>query len=143
MGTDAKPAQAKLTQLINKLPAKAPQYLQSDYKAFVTKANTLLSDLNTLVSAEDKSAQDRKNYPTKKQELVALKKKINDAVTDQQGKVSDLLKEIKPLNSSAAGMLDTLKGKTSKEEAALNTAIMQFALALQPLSGLEAPPQVD
>jgi ElaB/YqjD/DUF883 family membrane-anchored ribosome-binding protein len=143
MGTDAKPAQAKLSQLINKLPAKAPPYLQSDYKGFVTKANQLLSDLNELASAEEKAARDRGDYPAKKQALADLRKKINDAVTDQKSKVTELVKEIRPLNAAASGMLDTLKNKTSKEETALSTAIFQFVNSLQQLSGLEAPAPVD
>jgi len=143
MGTDAKPAQAKLSQLINKLPAKAPPYLQSDYKNLVNKANQLLSDLNELISAEDKSARDRGDYPAKKQALADLRKKINDAATDQKSKVSELIKEVRPLNVAASGMLDTLKNKTSKEETALSTAILQFANSVQQLSGLEAPAPVD
>jgi hypothetical protein len=143
MGTDAKPAQAKLKAMRGKLPAKAPQYLQSDYKMFITKADDFMNDLNTLVTSEGLTTSSRDDYSKKKQALADLKKKINDAVKVQQAKVTDLFNEISPLNKSVNSMLDTLKDKKSKEETALSDAIVQFVTTLQTISNLEAPPAVD
>jgi len=143
MATDAKSAQDKVKPLESKLPAKAPQYLQANYKTFKGLADGFVSDLDALVKSVDASAADRKDYPGKKKVLADLKQKINDAASNQKNQVTALLKEIGPLNKSASALLDVLKDKKAKEETELSSAIFKFAGALQSISGLEAPPAVD
>jgi hypothetical protein len=140
---DAKTAQTKVNGLRSKLPAKAPQYLQADYKTFIGLADGFTNDLDTLVKSEDGTKSSRDDYPGKKAALADLKKKINDAVKVQQSKVSELLKEIAPLNKSAGKLLDVLKDKKGKDETDLSSAIFKFTAALQSITGLEAPDAVD
>ena len=143
MATDAKSAQDKVKPLESKLPAKAPQYLQADYKTFKALADGFVNDLDALVKSVNGSATDRKDYPGKKKALADLKQKINDAASGQKSQVTALLKEIGAINKSASALLDTLKDKKAKEETDLSSAIFKFTGALQSISGLEAPEQVD
>ena len=143
MATEAKPAQTKLKGLRGRLPAKAPQYLQSDYKTFIANTDDSMNNLNALVTSEDSTAQSRTDYSSKKQALAELKKKVNDAAKVQKDEVAEILGDVSPLNKAASKLLDELKDKKGKDEIALSTAIFQATAALQTISGLEAPSPVD
>jgi hypothetical protein len=144
MPTDGPAMVTKLKGLRNKLPAKAPQYLQTDYANFLKKADFFMTVVQRF-AADGPTAKDLADFKTKQQDLAKvkdqiakLKEQINSAVKEQQSDLKDLHQVEREVLKMQNDLQDTLKGKKAKEETDLSNAISKFGIAAEEAGGLTA-----
>ncbi len=136
---DAKWALDRLTPLRGKLPRSVPQYLQSDYADFTKKVDALIAALKS-VGSGDQIQKDQTTYNNKKKELDELKRKVNNAIGDQQSKISDIRNSISDINKSGTKLNGILKDKKEKAEQDLMKNISSFASNAQMIIVAIEPP---
>jgi|NGEPerStandDraft_6_1074524.scaffolds.fasta_scaffold07754_3 hypothetical protein len=144
MGKDAKSALATLKTPYQSLPKKAPPYLQKDWDDFVKASDTYMTELARVIDPPDIS-QSRTIYVTKKAELTALRKKINDSVDKQAAALANVRSAMADILKSANKIGGIVKDKTNEPQStALGKAIMAFApLAQRESQGVESPQKVE
>jgi hypothetical protein len=144
MASEPKAAHAAIKPHYDKLPAKAPPYLQADWTKFRADADKLMAALLGAAEPAD-IVKKRAEYTAKKAELAALKAKIGESVTKQKDEITKARTALRGLIATGNAIGQVVKDKTNEPaSAAIGRGIMMFAAnAQKELGGLKEPASPD
>lgn len=144
MAKDAKTAATTLKPLLAKMPKKVPPYLQQDWTKLLTAAVKSLAALDQAVEPAD-VVKARTDFTTKKNELKALKTKVNDAVTKSKTAIATARAaqaEVMTLGNSLQAIVKDKQNEAGAK--AVQTALTAYLpAAMKEFAAIEASATLD